>query len=277
MNKSSPIEYLKNVREFLESKYPSGVVYKPLISKLRQEEEIRKLKTCINYEQFFFSVNLAEKKIENVHGVEDWLGYNSSQFDLYKYFSVLHPAHAGSLNKLASSSLSVANSGNYDLAFMKHRIIVQIPLKHADGSYLLFKRTLYPFQIDASGLILSYLNHYVLLREYDVSDSLDFRVSLNERTVSENVNSEVFQINKDAVKEDKTLPYKPTELLILETIIENPNLKHRELAEKLNIKLTTLRKTHNFRILKKARASNPTLTFPKLKDVALFLRKEGLL
>ncbi|WP_304234835.1 hypothetical protein, partial [Jiulongibacter sediminis] len=187
----TPKQLLEKALQLLQKNYPSEFSYEPLISEERQVLEIEKLKNCIPYEQFFFVVNLTKKVTEHQNGMEEWLGYNNLQFDLYKYFSIIHPRHLSSINNLAGSAFTVANSGNYDVAFMNHRVVVQIPLRHAKGNYLLFKRTLYPFQIDRSGKVLAYLNHYVLLRDYDESDSLDLRIALNQRVVSTSENTEV--------------------------------------------------------------------------------------
>jgi hypothetical protein len=272
-----PIELLNQAKALLEKTYPSDFPYEPLISVERQIEDVAQLKNCVKYEQFFFVVNLAKRSIEFQHGLEDWLGYNSTQFDFFKYFSTIHPRHLSSLNSLAGSAFSVANSGNYQVAYMNHRVVIQIPLKHKNGNYLLFKRTLYPFQIDKSGKVTSYLNHFVLLRDYEESDSLDMRIALNQRVVSGSENVEVQETKKKNIAEIDLLPFSKTEIRILELFIENPSLTNSEVAFKIGHKETTMRKTHNSRILNKARDFFGIEGFKETKDVAKYLHKEGLL
>lgn len=273
----SPKEQLELAKAFLDHHYPTDKEYLPIISKERQGIELQKLKNCVDYEQFFFVLDLPSKSIIHAHGLDLWLGYNNHNFKFYDYFKSIHPKHRISLNQLANSTFEVANSGNFELAFMNHRMIIQVPLLHRNGKYQLFKRTLYPFQIDKSGMVLAYLNHFVLLRDYDESDSLDLRIALNQRTITSSENDAVLKTNKAIVERALILPFSKTEKIILRACIEDSEINHKKLSEKTGINLNTLKKTHNSRILKKARDHFQTQAFKTLKDVADYLKGEGLL
>lgn len=273
----SPKEQLELAKAFLDHHYPDNREYHPVISKERQYTELAKLRNCVDYEQFFFVLDLPSKSVIHAHGLDLWLGYNNASFKFYDYFKSIHPKHRISLNQLATSTFQVANSGNFDVAFMNHRMIIQIPLLHGNGSYQLFKRTLYPFQIDKSGLVTAYLNHFVLLRDYDESDSLDLRIALNQRTITTSENDAVLFTNKAIIERRHILPFSKTEKAILRAFINNSEINHKEISELTGLNLNTLKKTHNSRILKKARDHFQTQAFKTIKEVAEYLKGEGLL
>ncbi|SOE23146.1 hypothetical protein SAMN06298216_3537 [Spirosomataceae bacterium TFI 002] len=273
----TPKEQLDLAKAFLEHHYPIDKKYHPLISTERQTIELEKLKNCIDYEQFFFVLDLPRQAIIHANGLDKWLGYNNDNFKFFDYFKSIHPRHRISLNQLANSTFHVANSGSYDLAFMNHRMIIQIPLLHGKGKYQLFKRTLYPFQIDKSGMVTAYLNHFVLLRDYDESDSLDLRIALNQRTITTSENEAVLGMNRVNVEKTRILPFSKTEKIILKAYINNSEISHSELSELTGVNLNTLKKTHNSRIIKKARDHFQTQAFKTLKEVADYLKGEGLL
>jgi hypothetical protein len=66
------------------------------------------------------------------------------------------------------------------------------------------------------------------------------------------------------------------EILILEALANDASLGHAELAKLLDINLSTLKKTYNSRILNKARSYFNIESFSNIKEVAQFMRREGL-
>jgi hypothetical protein len=78
----------------------------------------------------------------------EWLGYPYSNFALFDYFRIIVPKNLATLNMSVQSAFATANSDASSLKFMGQKIVIQIPLLHANGKYILTKRTLYPFQID---------------------------------------------------------------------------------------------------------------------------------
>jgi hypothetical protein len=118
----------------------------------------------------FFVLNIIKRKIEHVHGIADWLGYPDSTFSFQDYIKIIHPRHLPSHNMLADSAFKTANSDEFSIKFMSQRIVIQLPLRHYNGKYILVKRTLSPFQINKDGRILSYLNHFVILKDYNELD-----------------------------------------------------------------------------------------------------------
>lgn len=273
-------EFFEKFKAILETQYPTGAIYKSKIPKHKQDEHITALKSTIPYEQFFFVLNLESKKIEHAHGIDQWLGYKTASFDIYKYFSVIHPSHYLSLTNLASSSFAVANSGTYKVMFMNHRVVVQLPIKHSDGTYKLFKRTLYPFQIDVNGKVIAYLNHFVLLRDYHEEDSLAMRVSRNTRIVSPLEHNSVKDDQVSSLHKYGKLPFNDNHMKFLKCIADNPDATNKELAVMCGVSETTVDKSWNTRINKMAKAFFGKARFGEgngVKYVAFFMRNEGLL
>ncbi len=269
---------LKQILEMLDKHYLENEIYEPIISELVQQNEIDNLKKTVRYEQFFFVLNIIKRKIEHVHGVAEWLGYADSKFSFYDYIKIIHPRHLPSLNMLADSAFKTANSNEFTLKFMEHRIVVQVPLLNANGNYILTKRTLYPFQIDRSGKVLAYLNHFVILKEYNEQDTLTPRVGNDFKL---NSAPEFFSVKSNQPKitlsDKKPFGFNKTELAILLEIVNNSEITQKEISQHLNISLDTLRKTYNRRILSKARESFGIESFSTIKDVALYLKTEGYL
>lgn len=273
-------DFLTKFRNLIDELYPLDAKYDGIVSYEKQLEHIESLKKSISYEQLFFVLNLENRQIEHAHGLEDWLGLHSSQFDIYRYLSIIHPSHYLSLMHLASSSFKIANSGDYDLAFMSHRVVIQIPLRHSNGKYLLFKRTLYPFQIDKSGKVTAYLNHFVLLREYLEEDSLAMRVSLNTRIVSLGEHDSVTNDKLARVSNYGALPFNKQYLKFLKRLADYPESTNKELAAYCNVKESTVSKSWNVRINKIAKEFFKKERFgdgEKVKHIASFMRKEGLI
>jgi DNA-binding CsgD family transcriptional regulator len=271
--------FLQLALEELNKRYPQDAQYDFSVDKTTQDTEIENLKKTIKYEQFFFVLNLPERKIEHAHGLGEWLGYADANFALFDYFRIIHPRHLAALNMSAQSAFETANSNAFNLRFMGQRVVIQIPLLHANGKYILTKRTLYPFQIDKkTGMVTSYLNHYVVLKEYQELDSLDLRVGM-ETELSTKAENVALKGNQKILLDAMINPFSfnAKEIKILELIAHQPEITHREICERLQIKLETLQKTTNSRIIAKARNHFGIEAFTNLKEVALFLKKEGIL
>ncbi len=271
--------FLQIALEELNKRYPADARYDFLVDKSTQETEISNLKKTVKYEQFFFVLNLPERKIEHAHGIGEWLGYADGSFALFDYFKIIHPRHLAALNMSAKSAFETANSDAFSLKFMGQKIVIQIPLLHANGKYILTKRTLYPFQIDKkTGMVTSYLNHYVVLKEYQDLDALDLRVG-NEAELMTKAENKALKKNQKILLDasNKPFSFNPNEIKILELIASKPDITQKEICKTLAIKLETLQKTTNRRIIAKAREHFNIEAFSSMKEVAMFLKKEGVI
>ena len=270
-------EVYQEALKVLEKYCPKNVQYEAIVSEEVHQEELANLKRITKYEQFFFVLDLTEYKIKHTQGIGEWLGYDDSTFSLYEYFKIMHPRFYKSIFMLAASSFETANSQNFEVKYMQNRVVAQIALRHQNGKYLLCKRSLYPFQIDKTGKVIAYLNHFVVLKEYEELDALEPRVAQNEKLTI--LSQEVYLQNVKNKLMGTNNPYKlnEKEISILKLIADNPSINQKDICERLDISLSTLRKTDNRRILEKAREVFDTELFKSIKDVALFLRKERII
>lgn len=271
--------FLQVALEELNKRYPADAEYDFLVDKTTQETEVENLKKTIKFEQFFFVLNLTERKIEHAHGIGEWLGYADANFALFDYFRIIHPRHLASLNMSAQSAFETANSEMFSLKFMGQKIVIQIPLLHANGKYILTKRTLYPFQIDKkTGIVTSYLNHYVVLKEYQDLAALDLRVG-NDTELLTKAENKALKNNQKILLDNTNRPFSfnTNEIKILKLIATKPDITQKEICKTLDIKLETLQKTTNRRIITKAREHFDIEAFSSMKEVAMFLKKEGVI
>jgi hypothetical protein len=274
----SPESIYKFALKKLDILYPKYKTYEPIVDKKTQQQEIEKLKHTIKYEQFFFVVDLVERKIKHVHGLSDWLGYADHTFSFLDYFKIMHPHHLASLDMLADSSFETANSKKFEVNFMREKITVQLALKHFNNNYLSTKRSLYPFQFDKSGKVLAYLNHFVILKEYDPSDLIGPRFS-NEQKIQLPDEEENAKANtlKSLDKIVHPLKLSEAESAILKLLLREPDNTSAELSNKLNIPLSTVKNTARYRILQKARIYYDMPDIANLKDLVIFIRKKYVL
>jgi hypothetical protein len=267
---------IEQILAMINKHYPENEAYEPIISEMTQQDEIENLKKTVKYEQFFFVLNIIKRKIEHVHGIAEWLGYADSTFSFQDYIKIIHPRHLPSLNILADSAFKTANSDEFSIKFLSPRIVIQLPLKHHNGKHILVKRTLSPFQINKDGRVLSYLNHFVVLKDYNELDTLDARIGKNYNITSlEEIMSVKDKQPKLADTDKKTFGFNKKELLIIQQIVDNPLITQKEICANLGLSLDTLRKTYNRRILSKAREGFEIDTFKTIKDVAIYLKNEG--
>lgn len=262
----------------LDTLYPKNKNYNLIIDTKTQQLEIENLKHTIKYEQFFFVVDLLERKLKHVHGISDWLGYADHTFSFFDYFKIMHPNDLASLDMLANSSFQTANSKKFEINFMREKITAQLALKHFNNNYISTKRSLYPFQFDKSGQVVAYLNHFVILKEYNPADLIPPRFSNDQKIqlLAEEDNARANTL-KSLDKIIEPLKLSETEAAILKLLLQEPEYTNLEVSTKLNIPLSTVKNTAPPRILKKARAYFKIPEIKYLKDLVAFIRKKYML
>lgn len=262
----------------IDELYPKHKKYELIIDEKVQQSEIENLKHTIKYEQFFFVVDLLERKLKHVHGISDWLGYPDHTFSFLDYFKIMHPNDLASLDMLANSSFQTANSKKFEVNFMREKITAQLALKHFNKNYISTKRSLYPFQFDKSGQVVAYLNHFVILKEYDPADQIPPRFS-NEKKIQlieeeENARANTLNLLNKILE---PLKLSEVEANVLRLFLLNPTYTNENVSEELNVALSTVKNTVPPRILKKARDYYQMPEIKYLKDLVIFIRKKYML
>ena len=103
------------------------------VSAEQHDKEIASLKDTIGNRRFFFVTNLENYEIEQVHGIERWLGYSERDFTMKKYLDILHPGRKKAVMMIAMHLYDRLCKGQYALNFMVQRYSSLIALKHYKG------------------------------------------------------------------------------------------------------------------------------------------------
>ena len=273
-----PTNPFHTVSQILDKLYPPTENYMPIISEERHEWELKKLLKTIEYEQFFFVLDLVSRKVIHINGLKKWLGYDEDNFTLAKYISIIHPRHLESLNVFAQATFETANSKEYQVSFMEQKYSVQLPLFHKNGSYISTKRSLYPFQISKDGKILAYLNHFTIVKDdFDATIALNPEVkTITHKSQKDLANISVKQKAKKIIANTiKIAGFNQRQLKVLKAVVDNPSKNQGQIFDELGIKST--RNTDISRIITQARLYYEHEDFTTLKEIALFLQREGLI
>ncbi|MGL4631031.1 MAG: hypothetical protein ACRCVT_07475 [Leadbetterella sp.] len=266
------------IMDFLDKNYPLNKIYQPKISETLQNQVVKDLSNTIKYEQFFFVLNLLNREIEHCHGLSNWLGYRDENFKFIDYVRNIHPRHKDSLNLNALSAIKLSQARQFEVRFMNQKIVAMFPIRHNNGSYFLVKRSLYPFQIDENGLVLAYLNHFVIIKEYTEDDVIEARVGKENVIESPLENAFFSDLKKnEGIGILKKMKLNDFEIEVLKLVNQFPDLTQDELANKMDINAITFKKTNSKRILEKFRTHYNLEKNFTLKDAAQYLKKEGLI
>lgn len=271
-------EALVMVTSLLDKLYPQKTDYITIVSNEKQKQEVQKLAESIKYEQFFFVLDLVNRKVIHAHGLKKWLGYDEGNFTLLKYLSIIHPRHLESLNVFAQAAFETANSKEHQISFMEQKYSVQLPLLHESGNYISTKRNLYPFQISEDGKVLAYLNHFTIVKEdFDATIALNPEVkTTNQKSQKDLANIVVKQKAKSIIANSfKIAGFSQRQLKILRAMVDNPTKNQGQIFDELGIKST--RNTDISRIITQARLYYEYEDFTTLKEIAFFLQREGLI
>lgn len=244
--------------------------YKKMVPATRQKKEIELLQETIGFERFFFVLNLHQMTIENVYGLNRWLGYTDNEFSLYRFLQIIHPAHFMAHNITATTLIEGLMRGDWKVEFMKHRYINEIALQHRQGHYLLFKRLGTVFQHTEKHQLLEYMNEFTLIGEYD---ERPFGVRALHEDGSKTYAADMFDRIKKTFENKNLFSFQ--ELRILRKYAYISGIQNKDLAAMFKVKETTIA-THKKRIRQKAEAlfQQP---FVSTLQVAQLLRKQGLI
>ena len=236
-----------------------------------QLTELTHLKETIQYERFFFVVDLQKMEIRNISGVARWLGYHESDFNFYKYLKIVHPAHVTTHTIASMSMLEGLMKGQLAIEFMKHRYVTLIALQHKNGHYLLCKRLACVFQVDPQKRLLEYINEFTVISRHNEEPFAVMPAS------DEGENKEwLTELMKHAKNffQGKNF-FSVQELRILRKYAYDKNISLEQIANSINVEKSSVM-TYNKRILEKA-ADLCSKRFSNAREVGLALKEAGLL
>ena len=276
-------DLLNQISTFLDTQYPPNVTYQYLISEDAQLREIEKLKTTLDYEHFFFVVDLEKRAVVHCHGVAQWLGYPDESFTFERYLSIIHPSKLSTLSSYAQEVIVSANVEEQELSFLnKHNsFTAHLPLQHENNTWLEVKRIASPFQIDTNGKVLAYLNHFSILHELNGEETVAMK-PLVKGTESEKV---IAKIKENVINSYKSNPAQldlnPTDLNILKGLLtdiqQDTFVSISQSLQNLGV-APNYRGSWSNRILVHFREYYGTKhDFKTLNQLVLFLHKEGVI
>ncbi|WP_020594967.1 hypothetical protein [Spirosoma panaciterrae] len=206
---------------------PPGI---PCVSADEQATELKLLAETIHRGNFFFVVDYQTGKLSHTNGLSRWLGWDDTHFQLAHYFNIILPSHLPSLTIMAANALKITQLGNFPLRFVENKIVVQIPLRHRDGTYWLCKRTLSPWQFSSDRRIMALLNEYTLVKPYEgepLSPHIIAANGIRSEALEELLRNQNFEMLLDA----QTKPFTTAELRIARKLAYNPDVSVRDLSE----------------------------------------------
>lgn len=248
--------------------------YKKVIPAEEITKELSLIRDSIDGERFFFVVNLHTMELEHVCGIQRWLGYSDSDFSMLDYLKIIHPAHAAIHRITSVQGIQGLMRGDWNIAFMKHRYITNIALKHRDGRYLLCKRLASVFQYYKEGnknCLLEYINEFTIIGEYNEEPYI-MRTGVATE-VEVNWELKTLMMLKKVFEEENH--FSKQELRTLRKYANDESARTTDVARALEVEPSTIT-TYNKRILEKAEHLF-SKRFSNAKEVAVALRKQGLI
>lgn len=246
------------------------------VSAEEQLDEINSLKEIIRYEKFFFVLDRVNLRLEDINGVARWLGYDESTFNWEKYLSIIPESYMEFLIHLAEVTSGIANSKDFKVGFRQHQYVVDIALQHADGHYVLCKRSLTAWQWQYSNtqqVVTHYMNEFTVINPFvtEITPEMSPRILDADGNKLTDLEAVVRKISQEMVENQK-IAFSVQELRILRKIAYNPNITSAEIATAFKTQVSTIH-TLNKRILEKGKDYFHESNFSNAKELAILLRK----
>ena len=246
----------------------------PFVSAEEQALELKLLAETVHRGNFFFVVDYHSGRVTHANGLNRWLGWDDTNFQLTHYFHIILPSHLPSLTIMAANALRITQFGNFPLRFMENKLVVQIPLRHRDGTYWLCKRTLSPWQYSGNRRMMALLNEYTLVKPYE-GESLSPHIIAANGIRNEALEELLHTQNYERLLDAQTRPFTTTELRIARKLAYNPSISGRELSEMFKSSERTI-ETHLRNIRIKA-TEHFMLPFATSLEAARYIRGQALI
>jgi hypothetical protein len=266
------LEEFKSVKEYTQKIFSGNQKETLQVPIDIQQKELKNLDIGLRHEQFYFIVDVVNFKIIRAKGLET-IGYHSDTFDLLQYAQTIASKGILQLMTLMWKNIFDFNQKSIDhLQFLKPKFIAQIPMTHQNGDVLLVKRSITPFQYTNTGKLTQYLSEFMVIKKFN-NEAPEPRFT--------DIPAELFEkyslfLSRSFLWDDS--PFSNKEMVILKAYSdENQNKVAKEFAVDLNLTTETL-KFYNKEIIRKSKEYfGEIYTFATARDVALFLKKCGVL
>jgi hypothetical protein len=270
MQKETNPHDFDSLKKFVTSIFDT-IPSKLVVSESLHQKEIALLQESLGSSRFFFVVDLVNFEITEKHGIERWLGYGQNEFNLKKYWNIVHPGKQMALMAIAVQLYNSVCRGKYKLEYLVQRYGSQIALKHYNGKYLLFQKISSVFQYDEHNRLTHYMNEFIRIGEYENEPLRPFFFTSSGDEEKER-GGEVLQ---NAIEQFIGMKvFSPKELQVARLLAYNPTLKQGEIAISFKVSTHTI-DTYCKRFLNKSREYFH-YNFSTVIEAATHLRKEGL-
>lgn len=265
-------EYIE-IEGFVQELYGNVNDHKGIIPEALQKAEIEKLRLGRRQETFYFVVDFLKLELTEANGLGE-IGFPEPNFTYKDYLRLLP---AGSMRQLifllGKQTFKMAN--RTFISFLKPKFVALVPIKNNAGETLLCKRTISVWQMSEEGKILAYLSEFVILKpfENEAPNPRFYDVDLGLRSVFDGLVKKIF--NHLPAKEN---PFTHRELSLLNLYMQNAEkpVTAKKVSEHEKLSIQTVH-SYNKKILTKGRIFFNDPTFKSAVDVALFMKKIGLL
>ncbi len=272
----SPVDHeLRQLKAFVHELFPKPDSLTFVVPEAVQQQESRTMRQGLRSEQFFMVVDFVNLKITEAAGLEE-IGYDSARFTTFRQYLSIFPSQ-GMLQLITLvGKQAFALSHQSVLSFMKPNYVAQVPITCADGSVMLAKRMASPWQYTDTGKMTSYVVEYTVMKPYENEPMNPRFLNLDPAIETEfnNVSAKLFA-NMPA----RANLFSPKEIVLMKLYVaeEHQGLSAKQLAVLAGVAHNTIN-THNKTIMQKAKTMfGESILAKTARDVAVFLKKSGLL
>lgn len=133
------------------------------------KEFLRRLKWYNHHEEFYTLVNLKKAKITWSHGIRTWLGHDTGRRSALKLdfiTELIHPLLRDWYKTYQDAAFLVMAKNKTALKELEYRFVVTVPIKKADGTYVMVKQMSMPYEYDKNNKVVTFINSYTLISKF---------------------------------------------------------------------------------------------------------------
>ncbi len=267
-------EEYKRIQTFVNTLYPDPDSFQKVIPAEQQADELVKLRQGLRTEQFFFIVDFVNLNLSHITGLSA-LGYQDETFTFRKYLSMI--PNGGMLQLitlLGKQTFRMADTTS--TAFMRPKLVSNMPLQHANGKTLLLKRTISPWQLNQEGKITAYVSEFIILKDYE-GEPLNPRFIDLDPAIENAYNQIIRQLFANLPARQNLFSPKEMEILRLYAADQQGDLTAKEIALATQTQPMTIQGYHKTILMKAKQMFGEDLPVKTARDVSTFLQKNRLL
>lgn len=156
----TPISLIERISLFLYNRSLRIGEHKVTLNEKHCKKLIDNLEWLRHHDEYYVIHDLKNSKITWHFGIEDCLGYEVKNFELFWGASLIHPFISEIYNVLALAAYRLMDEYKDEMRALKTRYIINIPVRKATGNYVLVKQVSMPLQFDSEWNVTSYITTF---------------------------------------------------------------------------------------------------------------------